>query len=65
MTKHFGIINQDSEFTIYDQDEHRPLLRVANNNFNIIVEWMYDHPGKYVFRDLEVVISQLDYDRNM
>ena len=58
--REFGIINQDGQFCIYDQDEHRPVLRV--NKFSDIISWIYDHPGKYEF-NVEVVI-QFD-DQNM
>ena len=51
----YGVINQDGQLVIYDQQKHKQILRV--NVFEDLVDWIKQHPGRYKFIDLDVVIT--------
>lgn len=60
----YGVINQDNELVVYNQDEHRRVYKTLHPTD--LFRWINWHPGRYHFKDLvfdynlEDVIDQED-----
>lgn len=50
----YGIINQDGYLCIFDRQKHKQMLRV--NTFIKLSNWILQHPGRYKFIDLDVIV---------